>query len=141
MNDKNLEGHGFENKTAEEQREIARQGGKASGKVRRAKADLRNAVQAMLDGKYTLSGEDVTGSEAIAKKLFFLALEKDGKQNISAIKMIVDLTNQNSSILADQKTAAEIKLLEAKLDALTKETEKFSENEMPLLWQALGEET
>lgn len=42
--------------------------------------------------------------------------------------------------MIDKKTKAEIKLLEAKLNALTGENEKFNEDEMPQLWKALGEE-
>lgn len=140
MNDKNLEGRGFDSRTTEEQREIARQGGKASGKVRKQKADMRKAVQAMLDGEYTSSEGQLTGAEAMAKKLFALALEKDGKQNIAAMKLIVELTNRNDNSLLDKKTKAEIKLLEAKLNAITGENEKFNEDEMPQLWKALGEE-
>lgn len=140
MNDKNLEGRGFDSRTTEEQREIARQGGKASGKARKQKADMRKAVQAMLDGEYTSSEGQLTGAEAMAKKLFALALEKDGKQNIAAMKLIVELTNRNDNSLLDKKTKAEIKLLEAKLNAITGENEKFNEDEMPQLWKALGEE-
>lgn len=124
MNDKNLEGRGFDSRTTEEQREIARQGGKASGKVRKQKADMRKAVQAMLDGEYSSADGKLTGAEAMAKKLFALALEKDGKQNIAAMKLIVELTSQSSNSLIDKKTKAEIKLLEAKLNALTGEKEK-----------------
>lgn len=140
MNDKNLEGRGFDSRTTEEQREIARQGGKASGKVRKQKADMRKAVQAMLDGEYTSSEGQLTGAEVMAKKLFALALEKDGKQNIAAMKLIVELTNRNDNSLLDKKTKAEIKLLEAKLNAITGENERFNEGEMPQLWKALGEE-
>lgn len=139
MNDKNLEGYGFDEITAGKQREIARQGGKASGKARKKKADMRKAVQDILDGEYTSDGAKITGAEAMAKKLFALALEKKGKQNIAAIKLIIELTSQSSNTLIDKKTKAEIKLLEAKLNALTGENEKFNEGEMPQLWKALGE--
>lgn len=100
---------------------------------------MRKAVQAMLDGEYTSSEGQLTGAEAMAKKLFALALEKGGKQNIAAMKLIVELTNRNDNSLLDKKTKAEIKLLEAKLNALTGENEKFNEDEMPQLWKALGE--
>lgn len=118
--------------------EEAKRGGVNSGKSRRQTADLRKAVQAVLDGAFYVSDEQLTGAETIAKKLFSLALEKDGKQNIAAIKLIIELTSQDKNILADKKTKAEIKLLEAKLNALTSENEKFNENEMPQLWKALG---
>lgn len=134
MNEENLkpEAHKL---TVEEQSK----GGQASGKARRKKADMRDAVQAILDGEYKSDGAKITGAEAMAKKLFALALEKNGKQNIAAMKLIVELTSQNSNALIDKKTKAEIKLLEAKLNALTGENEKFNEGEMPQLWKALGE--
>lgn len=106
-------------RTKSEQREIARQGGISSGKSRRKKADMRKAVQDILDGNFTLSNEQITGAEAMAKKLFALAMEKNGKQNIAAIKLIIELTGQNKDTLTDKKTKAEIKLLETKIKALS----------------------
>lgn len=47
-NEKNLKGHGFHERTAEEQREIAIAGGKASGKARRRKADFRKTLNLLL---------------------------------------------------------------------------------------------
>lgn len=142
MNDKNLEGRGFDSRTTEEQREIARQGGKASGKVRKQKADMRKAVQDILDGTYTdkKSGVSKSGIEVIALNLFKMASDSDNKQSIAAIKLIIELTGKDNNALTDKKTKAEIKLLEAKLNALTGENEKFNEDEMPQLWKALGEE-
>lgn len=135
MNEENLKPSEY--KLSQEE---AKKGGINSGKARRKKADMRDAVQAMLDGEYQSDGAKITGAEAMAKKLFALALEKNGKQNIAAIKLIIELTSQSSNTLIDKKTKAEIKLLEAKLNALTGENEKFNEGEMPQLWKALGEE-
>ena len=135
MNEENLKPSEY--KLSQEE---AKKGGINSGKARRKKADMRDAVQAMLDGEYKSDGAKITGAEAMAKKLFALALEKNGKQNIAAIKLIIELTSQSSNTLIDKKTKAEIKLLEAKLNALTGENEKFNEGEMPQLWKALGEE-
>ena len=47
-NEQNLSGHGFDEITASEQREIASKGGKASGEARRRKRSLREAMQTML---------------------------------------------------------------------------------------------
>ena len=135
MNEENLKPSEY--KLSQEE---AKKGGINSGKARRKKADMRDAVQAMLDGEYKSDGAKITGAEAMAKKLFALALEKNGKQNIAAIKLIIELTSQSGNALIDKKTKAEIKLLEAKLNALTGENEKFNEDEMPQLWKALGEE-
>ena len=43
-NEENLKGHGFHERTAKEQREIAKQGGIASGKARREKRLLKDAI-------------------------------------------------------------------------------------------------
>ena len=118
MNEENLKPSEY--KLSQEE---AKKGGINSGKARRKKADMRDAVQAMLDGEYKSDGAKITGAEAMAKKLFALALEKNGKQNIAAIKLIIELTSQSSNALIDKKTKAEIKLLEAKLNALTGDAE------------------
>lgn len=47
-NDENLKGHGFHERTAREQREIAIAGGKASGAARRRKADFRRTLNLLL---------------------------------------------------------------------------------------------
>lgn len=47
-NEENLKGHGFHERTAKEQREIAIMGGKASGEARRRKADFRKTLNLLL---------------------------------------------------------------------------------------------
>lgn len=51
MNEENLKGHGFHERTASEQREIAQKGGKASGEARRKKADFKKTLNALLTTK------------------------------------------------------------------------------------------
>lgn len=48
LNDENLKGHGFHERTASEQREIAVMGGKASGEVRRRNANFRKTLNMLL---------------------------------------------------------------------------------------------
>lgn len=48
MNEENLKGHGFHERTASEQREIAKKGGKASGEARRKKADFKKTLNTLL---------------------------------------------------------------------------------------------
>ncbi|MBS5873439.1 MAG: hypothetical protein KIC46_04890 [Clostridiales bacterium] len=50
-NEDNLKGHGFHERTASEQRELSVMGGKASGKVRRKKADFRKTLNLLLTAK------------------------------------------------------------------------------------------
>ena len=48
MNDDNLKGYGFHERTASEQREIAIAGGKASGESRRKTANFRRTLNKLL---------------------------------------------------------------------------------------------
>lgn len=50
-NNENLKGHGFHERTARDQREIAVMGGKASGAARRRNADFRKTLNALLTAK------------------------------------------------------------------------------------------
>lgn len=88
----NLEGKGFDDRTTEEQREIARQGGIASGEARRRKRDLRQALEMLLEREYKdKSGNSVTGTEAITAKLFEQAM----KGNIKAFETIRSTIGQD----------------------------------------------
>lgn len=79
-NEQNLEGKGFHERTAEEQRKIAVQGGKASGEARRRKRDIRLALEALLEKEYKgKNGELLSGAEAIAIKQMEKALKGDTK--------------------------------------------------------------
>ena len=67
-------------RAGEQQVEIARQGGIASGKARKAKKSLREAMQALMDADLTgKDGKTMTGTEAMAAKVFQAALKGDWK--------------------------------------------------------------
>lgn len=67
-------------RAGEQQVEIARQGGIASGKARKAKKSLREAMQALMDADLTgKDGKTMTGTEAMAAKAFQAALKGDWK--------------------------------------------------------------
>lgn len=139
MNEKNLI-PGQHKLTVEEQSA----GGRKSGKVRNKKADIKATVQDILNDEYREknSGRKLSGVAVLVLNLFQIAADPKNKQCITAMKMIFDIYNdKDKNKLLDQKTKAEIKLLEAKLNALTGENEKFNEDEIPKLWKALGEET
>lgn len=78
-------------RTKEEQREIAKQGGKASGEARRKKRDLKLAIQVLLEtdikGK---NGEVKSGAEAIAIAQFQKALKGDTR----AFEVLRDTSGQ-----------------------------------------------
>ena len=78
-------------RTKEEQREIARQGGIASGRARAEKRDLRRALEALLEKEYAdKNGNKLTGTEAITVKLFEQAM----KGNIRAFETLRDTVGQ-----------------------------------------------
>lgn len=136
MNEKNLI-PGQHKLTVEEQSA----GGRKSGKARNKKADIKATVQDILNDEYSdKSGRKLSGVAVLVVNLFKIAADPKNKQCITAMKMIFDIYNdKDKNKLLDQKTKAEIKLLEAKLNALTGENEKFNEDEIPQLWKALGE--
>lgn len=67
-------------RAGEQQVEIARQGGVASGIARREKKSLRKAMQVLMDTDLTgKDGKTMTGTEAMAAKAFQAALKGDWK--------------------------------------------------------------
>ena len=90
-NESNLEGKGFDSRTTEEQREIARQGGKASVEARRRKKDLRLALEMLLEKDFKdKNGNTISGTEAVTAKLF----EKAMKGDVRAFETIRDSVGQ-----------------------------------------------
>lgn len=88
----NLKGHGFDERTAEEQRKIASMGGKASAKARREKKNLRIALEMLLEKDFKdKSGKTVSGTEAITAKLFEQAM----RGNIKAFETIRSTVGQD----------------------------------------------
>lgn len=109
-NEQNLIPNGYK-LTLEEQKK----GGKKSGEVRRKRADMRKAAQAILDGVYkTENGTEITGAELLVMTLLEIAKNKKNKQAIPAIKLLMELTGNNRTEEDVKKLNAEIKLLEAK---------------------------
>lgn len=74
-------------RTKEEQRKIARQGGIASGKARAEKRDLRKALEALLEKDF----EGQTGTEVITIKLFEQAMNG----NVKAFETIRSTVGQD----------------------------------------------
>lgn len=91
-NEQNLEGKSFNELTADKQREIARQGGIASGKARAEKRDLRKALEMLLEKEWKdKRGNSLTGTEAISAKLFEQAMNG----NIKAFETIRSTVGQD----------------------------------------------
>ena len=81
----------FNERTEEEQREIAKKGGIASGEARRRKKDLRLALEALLEKEYNNGkGEKISGAELLAYKQFDKALKGDTR----AFEVVRDTAGQ-----------------------------------------------
>lgn len=71
--------------------EEAKKGGINSGKARRAKRDLRKALEMLLEKNFKdKNGNEVTGTEAITAKLFEQAM----KGNVKAFETLRDTVGQ-----------------------------------------------
>lgn len=95
INKENLEGNGFDEITAERQREIASMGGKASAEARKRRKDLRLAMEMLLEKNTKIKDLDgkektVSGAEAIAVAQYKKALKGDTK----AFEVVRDTSGQ-----------------------------------------------
>ena len=107
--------------TADQSREEAvkngSKGGKASGKARREKADLRKMAQTILDGTYTArNGEELTGAELVWQGIMDNVKDPYGKNWGKAMEMLAMLSG--ASMSPEQR--ASIKAATAKVKAETK---------------------
>jgi hypothetical protein len=81
----------FDDRTEEEQRQIRKSGGVASGEARRRKRDIRLAMEALLEKQYKgKDGKELSGAEAIALKQMEKALKGDAK----AFELVRDTAGQ-----------------------------------------------
>ena len=92
-------------RAGEQQVEIARQGGVASGIARKAKKSLREAMQVLMDADLTgKDGKTMTGTEAMAAKAFQAAL----KGNWKAWELVRDTAGQKPVDKVQMKTDVNI---------------------------------
>ena len=114
-NEDNLKGRGFHERTASEQREISVLGGKASGKVRRRKADFRKTLNLLLTSKIdnpewspTLEalGLESTLEAAVNAAMIKKALAGDVKA-YEAIAKYAGQTDKTDADLAEQQIRAD----------------------------------
>lgn len=101
MNEENLKGHGFHERTASEQREIAKMGGKASGEARRKKADFRKTLNKLLTIK--IDNPDWTpilealGVESTLESALNMAMIKKGLSgDVKAYEAVAKYSGQSS---------------------------------------------
>lgn len=108
----------FSERTEDEQREIRKSGGKASGAARRRKADLRRMAQDILDGTYTdKNGRQFTGAELIQSGLLANLGNPNSKNWGKAMDIFIQLTGANISPEQKAKLKAETQLAKAKAKA------------------------
>lgn len=98
-------------RTMEERREIARKAGKASGKARREKADMRKLMQAALDGD--IPGKDISYAQRLTQSMLTIAANpKQGAAAVRAYETILRVVGQDvpdQSIVASDVTIEEMR--------------------------------
>ena len=84
-----------------------RKGGKASGKARREKANLKKCLEILLEKETeNKSGEKVSGAEALSAKLFQTAMKGDVKafevlRDTAGQKPVEKVENTNTDVVID----------------------------------------
>ena len=84
-------------RTKEEQREIARKGGQASGKARRNKALLKDCINILMEQKVIdeETGKKITGAEQLSVNLWKKAVsEMDTAKAAKAFEVLRDTSGQ-----------------------------------------------
>ena len=111
----------FDQRTEDEQREIAKKGGQASGAARRKKRDMKKLLETLLDDKIKdKDGNEYTRAEAMALTLTAIALDKKDKKCLEAQRMILKLTGQDQSTEDKKKTKLILKQLEKDIELTQK---------------------
>lgn len=106
--------------TSSERRERASKGGKASGRARREKANLRKLAQQVLDDSYTDkdSGKKFTGSELFIAGLASNLSNPNSKNWGKAIDVLIMLTGAKYSKEDIDMIKAQAELIKAKAQAI-----------------------
>lgn len=121
-NEQNLKnGTATQFKSGEEAAKNGAKGGKASGKARKRKADLRKIAQQVLDGTYTdkKTGAQVTGEEIVLNGIVANLADPSCKNWGKAMNLLVELLGADKSREEKQQIKAQTALLKAKVDVLT----------------------
>lgn len=125
----NIKDKGFDKRTTGELREIAKKGGKASGEVRRRKADFRKTLNMLLtaeidneEWKPVLGslGVECTLESALLMAQIKMALEGDTQ----AAKFVAQYSGQSNRAEEElENKKAETELIRARKEAITGENE------------------
>lgn len=116
----NIKDYGFDKRTAEERRELAVAGGKASGEARRRKADFRRTLNLLLTAKID-SPEwtpvlEALGVDSTLEAALNMAMIKEGLAgNVKAYEAIARYSGQSARTEPDQKNVeADVRIKEAR---------------------------
>lgn len=153
-NEENLKGHGFHERTAEEQRAIAVMGGKASGKARRRKANFRKTLNMLLTAEID-SPEwkpvlEALGIDCTLESAMLAAQIKEAmKGNTKAAYFVAQYAGQDGKSDSDlEEQLAKIQLMQAQKEKVQKVTpeEEMDQNAMdphdviiPELWDVFDD--
>lgn len=108
------------NQNREEASRNGKKGGKRSGEVRRQKADMRKAMQAMLENTFTdKSGKQITGLEIIMNGIIKNLSDPKSRNWAKSVDLAIQLSGANMSAEQLEKQRAEIELIRAKTAAIS----------------------
>ncbi len=122
-NAENLKGHGFHERTASEQREIAAMGGRASGASRRRQADFKKSLNLLLTAEVTndwtpileAAGMDST----LESNLLMAMVQKAVAGNVKAAYFVAQYAGQTDKSDVDlEEQLAKISHIRAQAEAL-----------------------
>lgn len=128
-NYENIKDHGFDKRTAKEQREIAVMGGKASGKARRRKADFRKTLNMLLtaeiDSEEWKPVLETLGVECTLESALLMAQIKEAMQgNTKAATFVAKYSGQSPEPDENRRNReADTELKQARKQVVTGENE------------------
>ena len=120
----------LQSRTTEEQQEIARKGGIASGKARRRKADLRKAMQeALLSTWKDSKGNKATGQEIAINGILANLADPKARNWGKAVEIMMTLTGMSLTPEQVAKIKAETALTKAKTKSLESNSSSMADIE------------
>lgn len=128
-NYENIKDHGFDKRTAKEQREIAVMGGKASGRARRRKADFRKTLNMLLtaeiDSEEWKPVLEALGVECTLESALLMAQIKEAMQgNTKAATFVAKYSGQSPEPDENRRNReADTELKQARKQVVTGENE------------------
>lgn len=120
----------LQSRTTEEQQEIARKGGIASGEARRRKADLRKAMQeALLSTWKDSKGNKATGQEIAINGILANLADPKARNWGKAVEIMMTLTGMSLTPEQVAKIKAETALTKAKTKSLESNSSSMADIE------------